>query len=350
MNLARRIIRLRSMSILALAVASVAGTAASGKEPSSVKEPVSIQGHTNTVYSVAFSPTGKTLASGGADKTIRLWDVATKQRRALIRTPEKVASLAFSPNGRTLASGGFDASITLWNVAPNEAGMIEARKLTTFEKSHTTSVQNMAFSPDGETLATVASRDDVIRLWDVSTGKVLALCKGHNSAPGTAVFSPDGKTLASASDDSTVRLWDVASGKEKDNFKGHDGGVWSVAFSPDGKSLASGGERDKTVTVWDAPTANVKATLEGHTNQVWYVAFASDGKCVISVSRDGTVKVWDLAVNKEKAAFPWLGNGIYQVPNVPSFIAFSPDRNLLAIGLRDNVKLWDLTSSMDSGR
>jgi WD40 repeat protein len=342
MILRQRVLRVT----LALALSGLAGSAGA-KDLTPLKDPVLFRGHTNTVYGVAFSADGKTMATAGADKTIRLWDVDTRQRLALIRYTDRVTCLAFSADGKMLASGSSDMTITLWDVARDAQGQIRGRKIATFAKDHKSPIGNIAFAPDGKTVATVASRDEVIRLWDVASGKVRTLCKGHQAAPSTVVFSADNKRLISAAGDSTIRVWDTATGEEKDTFKGHDGEVWSVAMSADGKRLVSGGERDKTVTVWDAATANVTNTLEGHTQQVWFVAFNRAGKTIVSVGRDGTVRVWDTAGKKERAVFNWVGSGFYQFPGFPAFMAFAPNSALLAIGIRDDVKVWDLSHLMD---
>src|SRR5262245_59609092 len=112
-------------------------------------------------------------------------------------------------------------------------------KLRATLKGHTESVQSVAFSPDGKTLAS-ASGDKSIKLWDVATGKQQATLKGHTESVRSVAFSPDGKTLASASKDETVKLWDVEGLKNTATLRGPQKDLWSVAFSPDGKTLASG--------------------------------------------------------------------------------------------------------------
>ena len=242
-----------------------------------------LKGHTNWVDSVVFSPDGKTLASGcdgaylsplshsgGAapDNTVRLWDVKTgAQKNVLEGHTRGINSVAFSPDGKTLASGSGDSTIRLWDVA------------TGTEKKmflgHTDDVFNIAFSPDGETLAS-GSGDRTFRLWDVATGAQKHILKGYPGgytiAFSPVAFSPDGKTLAGAiggyhTRETTIRLWDVETGTEQSILNGHTDTVTSVAFSPDGKTLASG-SHDGTVLLWDlapAPTSDAIVSLSPST-------------------------------------------------------------------------------------
>jgi dipeptidyl aminopeptidase/acylaminoacyl peptidase len=162
------------------------------------------------VNSVAFSPDGKTLASGSGDVgTISLLDVATGKEQATLEGRDgRVTSVAYSPDGKTLASGNWDGTIKLWDVATGK----EQATL----KGHTNWVNSVAFSPDGKTLASGGGasiagefKPGEVNLWDVATGKERATLKGHTIVVSVA-FSSDGKTLASGSYDKTIKLWDVA--------------------------------------------------------------------------------------------------------------------------------------------
>ena len=151
---------------------------------------------------------------------------------------DDVDSVAFSPDGKTLASGSDDGAVRLWDVASH-------RQIGAPLTGHTDAVSSVAFSPDGKTLAS-GSGDDSVRLWDVASHRQIGSpLTGHTDAVDSVAFSPDGKTLASGSDDDSVRLWDVASHRQIGSpLTGHTDAVDSVAFSPDGKTLASGSGDD----------------------------------------------------------------------------------------------------------
>ena len=162
--------------------------------------------HKSDVNSVAFSPDGKTLATGSRDATVKLWNVSDgRELRTLLAHQDSVSSVAFSPDGKTLATGSWDNTVKVWNVS-------DGRELRTL-LAHQDSVSSVAFSPDGKTLAT-GSRDAAVKLWNVSDGRELRTLQAHQSFVSSVAFSPDGKTLATGSSDNTVKLWNVSDGRE----------------------------------------------------------------------------------------------------------------------------------------
>ena len=333
----KAVLKGHSDSVFSMAFSPDGATLASGSDDNSIKlwdvatgeEKATFTGHSSDVFSVAFSPDGATVASGSWDGTIKLWDVATGGEKATLTGHSfSVRSVAFSPDGATVASGSGDRTIKLWDVATGEGK-------ATFT-GHSSDVMSVAFSPDGATVAS-GSGDRTINLWDVATGEEKATLTGHSGFVRSVAFSPDGATLASGSEDDTIKLWDVATGEEKANLTGHSRDVGSVAFSPDGATLASGSD-DNSIKLWDVATGEEKGTLIGHSSWVSSVAFSPDGATLASGSWDKTIKLWDMATGEEKATF--TGHSFF----VRS-VAFSPDGATLASGSRDRtIKLWDVGS------
>jgi WD40 repeat protein len=238
----------------------------------------------------------------------------------------EVRSVAFSPDGQTLASASDDNTIKLWD-APNQ-------KLIATLAGHTQEVFSVIFSPDGQTLAS-GSYDNTIKLWNVPNQKLITTLTGHNQEVFSVAFSPDGQKLASASNDKTIKLWDVPNQKLITTLTGHNQEVFSVAFSPDGQKLASA-SNDKTIKLWDVPKQKLITTLIGHSFGVNGVAFSKDGQTLVSGSYDQTIKLWD--VPNQKLITTLIGHS-----NAVNSVAFSPDGQTLASASYDNtIKLWNL--------
>ncbi|KAK3366322.1 HET-R [Lasiosphaeria ovina] len=288
-----------------------------------------LEGHRDSVSSVAFSPDGQRLASGSNDETVKIWDPASGQ---CLQTLEGhsgwVSSVAFSPDGQRLASGSDDETVKIWDPASGQC-------LQTLE-GHSGWVSSVAFSPDGQRLAS-GSYDKTVKIWDPASGQCLQTLKGHSDSVRSVAFLPDGQRLASGSDDETVKIWDPASGQCLQTLEGYSDSVSSVAFSPDGQRLASGSD-DKTVKIWDPASGQCLQTLKGHSSSVTSVAFSPDGQRLASGSNDETVKIWDPASGQCLQTLEGHSSSV-------SSVAFSPDGQRLASGSNDKtVKIWDPAS------
>jgi len=286
-----------------------------------------LTGHSDSVWSVAFSPDGRTLASGSGDNRIKWWDVQSEREIvAFTGHSNRVYSVTFSPDGQMLASGSHDETIKLWDVQSK----LKIATLT----GHSSSVSSVVFSPDGRTLA-IGSGDSMIKLWNVQSKRQIAtLTENSMCASVRVAFSPDGRTLASGSFKNTIKLWDVRSQRQIATLiTGHSNIVLSVAFSPDGRTLASG-SWDKMIGLWDVQHQRQIATLTGHSNYICYVAFSPDGRTLASGSYDKTIKLWDVQSQGEIATLTGHSGAVYSV-------AFSPDGRMLASGSEDKtIKLW----------
>ncbi|CAN93783.1 hypothetical protein sce3623 [Sorangium cellulosum So ce56] len=287
-----------------------------------------LNGHSDWVTSIAFSPDGDTLASGSDDCTVRLWDVSTGNVLCVLKGhAHHVNSVTFSPDGETLASGSSDCTVRLWQVAT-------FRQIAVLH-GHRDGVMAVKFSPDGATLASGA-HDTVIRLWKVATGDVLRVVSGHRAGVLSIAFSPDGGTLASGSADYDIGLWDVTTGEQRNTLKGHLRSVRSVAFSPDGATLASSAG-DGAVQLWNRSGVALHA-LQGHSAAVTSVAFSPDGATLASGSKDSTVRLWHVSTGGAVRVLEGQ-------PSVSMAMALSADGGTLALGSEDvGIQLWRMSA------
>ncbi|WP_088889039.1 NB-ARC domain-containing protein [Leptolyngbya ohadii] len=350
-----------------------------------------LQGHTNWVWSATFSPDGKTIASGSEDQTVKLWDV---ESRTCLRTLDGhtggVCTVAFQPQGnqsprKLLASGSVDQTVRIWDTQTGECvEILEGHKSRIWSiawieikntpngtqllatgsddqtvklwrinetidslvnspvsecvatLNHPSRIWSVAFSPDGQLLAT-GSDDQTVKLWRVSSGELLQTFQGHSSRVWSVAFSPNGELLATGSDDQTVRLWEVNSSQCLKTFQGYHNWIWSVAYHPDGQRLASGSE-DRSIRLWNLQTGNWERTFQGHLGRIWSVAFSPDGNLLATSSDDQTIKLWDIPTGQCRRT---LRGHQRQIRS----IAFSLDGNTIASGSGDETaKLWDVST------
>lgn len=295
------------------------------ERPPGVKLLRTLVGHKGTVLSVAFDPTGQTLASGSSDKTVKIWDVATgKLLRTFVGHHERVQSVAFDPTGQILASGSDDKTVKIWNLSTPLNVQLASDKLLRTLEGHTDFGRSVAFDPTGLMLAS-GSDDSTIILWDLVSGNPLRTLKGHKGYVLSVAFDPTGQILASGSDDKTVKIWDVATGKLLSTLVGHKESVMSVAFHPTSHILASG-SWDNTVKLWEPASGKLFRTLEGHTSWIDRVTFSSDGQLLVSKSHDGTLRIWCSETWGTVAVIPEPSREAWWIPS----LAFHPTLPVLA--------------------
>ena len=287
-----------------------------------------LTGHTASVRSVAFSPDGRTLASGSEDNTICIMDMQTRTLRKTLRGHTgRVSDVAFSADGKVLASGSYDSTLRLWNM--------ETDTLLKTLTGHTDRVLSVRFSADGKVLAS-ASTDSTLRLWDTQSGglrKTLPLT--HPQEILEMAFSPDGRTLVTWCWESPIFLWDVQTGERRKVLTGEWRDVVnSIAFSPDSKIFASA-MNNGTIRLLNIQTGELSRILIGHTYHVFCVAFSPDGKVLASGSYDGTLRLWDVETGERRNTHTGWTSEV-------SSVAFSPDGRTLSGALgNDTVGLWD---------
>jgi WD40 repeat protein len=289
------------------------------------------RGHTETIWTLDFSPDGRILASGSWDSAVKVWDVSNGGLLWSGRHSSQVNRVEFSPNGNVIASAGNDASVQLWDL---KTGV----PLQTLQ--HPVPVSVLTWSPDGHVLAS-GDVEGQIRLWAMNHAESVIyaqmLPEQANHVDGLA-FAPDGRTLASGDWNGTVTLWDVASGHLLRTLVGHTDRVARVAWSPDGRTLASSSSNDQRILLWDVEQSSYRAVLQGHSAGVYGLTFTPDNTSLLSGSKDGTLRLWDIVSGKCARVIYGYAASVYDVD-------WSPDSTRLVSGGTDtSVTIWDVTS------
>jgi len=343
------------------------------------KETALLPAHLSGVGALALNGDGTRLATCGGDKVVRVWALADGTAPAPLHElkghSNPVSSVAFSNDGRLLASGGGDLIVKVWDVQHGT----ELRSL----RGHGDWISSVAFSTDPRFILS-GSVDKTVKIWELSNEET-APPVGHTRKLNTLAVSGNGKLLASGSDDHTIKVWSMESGQELFTLAEHSENVKSLAFDPVGERLVSGGD-DRKLRIWDLKTKKVLQTIECDGNPavvvfnakgdkflVWYLrpgpanqnvstvqvydregkplyaiterekqvnclSFTNDGEWVAMGSKDGSVRIWDIAKNERP-----LGGDMPVHQKELGDLVFSPDKTRLVTGDEDGeIKIWDL--------
>jgi WD40 repeat protein len=306
-------------------------------------------GHQDIVHSVAVRPIpippttlnkggnkgeGGILATGSADRTIKLWNLEGKELGTLRGHDSPIWGLTWSPDGQTIVTAGEHGDIKFWD--------FKTKRQIFSLNGHHHKVTSISFSPispsplikggNKEMIFATASEDDTVKLWNLQ-GEELATLTGHDEKVTSVSWSPDGQIIAAGSENKTIKLWNVKS-KELATLTGHDSSVLSVAWSPDGKTLASA-SADRTIKLWSRDAQEIR-TLTGHEGHVWSVAWSPDGKTLASASADRTVRLWNQTGQQLGTLTGYYGGKLFSV-------SFTPDGKKIVAASENKIAIsWDL--------
>ena len=289
---------------------------------------VTLEGHNKTVINAKFSSDGKTLATTGGDKTIRLWNLNDGTETGVYKYPEKNAwGIDFGDTNRVLITGSHDGFLRVHDLKnfSNKEGR---------SKSAKDSIWSVDISPDS-TKILYATQKNEMALMDLESGDFLTKKQVHNNAVISSVFSPNGELIASGSWDATIGIWDGVTGDQKYKLHGHKGQVWQVAFHPIQNLLASA-STDQTVRLWDLTSRQTIRILKGHENIVSGCAFSKNGELLATSSWDKTTRIWNVASGDTKLVLRGHEGAVWGA-------AFSPDDKYIVTSSQDKtMRLWDV--------
>jgi WD40 repeat protein len=287
-------------------------------------------------YHLSFSPDDKTLVRTGG-LGIKLYATPLPDAPFQVGAPRNTITpdgkhgprcAVYSKDGKMLFTGGIDGSIQFWDPE-------NAQKIGEFKNAHTSHINALTFTPEGNQLAS-CSGDFTVRLWDFDVVLQSRDFEGHDGPVWTASFSSDATKIVSASADKTAKVWQRDTGKVLFTLE-HTAPVTVAMFSPDGKLIASAGG-DKVIRIWDATNAKPLRICEGHQGTITFLDFSHDSKKIVSCGVDRRITIWDADTAKKVQS-------ITDNPSIAAGVAFSPDGKQIAVGNVDQtIRLYDAQS------
>jgi WD40 repeat protein len=292
------------------------------------------------VWSLAFSPGGRFLASASIPGEVWLQDMSTGRASLLQKGPQSSArSVAFSPDGQVLAAAGSEAGkvVRLWNVQRGE-------ELPPLDLSPQTGIQHIAFRDHGAVLA-VGGREGVLSLWDWTQRKRLAVLSGHKENITALAFAPGGSRLASGDSTGEVAVWNLPDQRLTTTLLARESGlpaVTALALSHSGDLVATSCFLDRIVKLWDGGSGRLRRAIPTSQLGATGLAISSDGSMLAVAEGGGSVRLWDLAGNRELAAVQSAAGRLQS-------LALSGDGRMLATGATNGlVSLWDVAPALKS--
>ena len=284
-----------------------------------------LNGHSETVTSVCFMPSGKTLVSASEDKTLRLWDLQSGEcMKVLEGHTRKVAYVTCSQDGN-IASASWDNTIRIWNALSG--------KCVHILEGHTRNVTYVSFNSSGSQLVS-ASNDHTVCIWDIKTGQKVIAYQGHQECVLVAVFSNDGKYVASASEDKVIQVWNVVTGECIKTLQKTT--AQRLLFAADDTSLILGSSH--FIYFWNLATDDIYKCLSGHSKDVSAIQTFDNFRKILSSAHDGTLRIWDVAPRQQGHKTGGHKKPVYA-------LAYSPDGSTFASGSDSVVRIWDVETN-----
>lgn len=293
------------------------------------------------------SQTSPSLATGGLDQNLKIWDLSTGQVKQILNQHRyPVFCLDFSPDGQTLAIGSMHETIELWNLGNGD----REPYLQNLLEGHSLGVFSLHFTPDGQMLIS-RSLEETLKIWDLNNGELIQTLDSRAGPVWSEAISPDGSILATGNLDESIKIWHLekkSAGElkadEVHTLDEHTDIVRCLAFSPDGQFLASG-SADRTINIWRLNQLKERpclvSTLKGHADVVHSLAFSPNSQILASGSADDTIKLWHLSYQANNY-IAYLAHTLTEHSGLVWAVKFSPNGKTLVSGSQDGtIKIWD---------